>query len=42
MPTAGFQATIPVGNETDTFILDINASVAGADASSTAKVNVIF
>ena len=41
-PNAGFQATIPVGNETDTFILDINASVAGADASSTAKVNVIF
>jgi len=41
-PNAGFQATVPVGNETDTFILDINASVAGADASSTAKVNVIF
>lgn len=41
-PNAGFQATIPVGNEIDTFILDINASVAGADASSTAKVNVIF
>ncbi len=41
-PNAGFQATIPVGSETDTFILDINASVAGADASSTAKVNVIF
>lgn len=41
-PNAGFQATVPVGSETDTFILDINASVAGADASSTAKVNVIF
>ena len=41
-PNAGFQATIPVGNETTQFILDINASVAGADASSTAKVNVIF
>ena len=41
-PNAGFQATVPVGNETDTFILDINASVAGADASSSAKVNVIF
>ena len=41
-PNAGFQATIPVGSETETFTLDINASVAGADASSTAKVNVIF
>jgi hypothetical protein len=41
-PNAGYQATIPVGNESTTFIVDINASVAGADANSTAKVNVIF
>ncbi len=41
-PNAGFQATIPANNITTQFILDINSSVAGADASSTAKVNVIF
>jgi|TARA_B110000503_G_scaffold30355_1_gene49193 hypothetical protein len=41
-PNAGFQATVPIGNETTKFIIDVNASVAGADASSTAKVNVIF
>lgn len=41
-PNAGFQATIPVGSEVTQFILDINASVAGADASSIAKINVIF
>lgn len=41
-PTAGFQATVPSGSEADTFVIDLNASVAGADASSVAKVNVIF
>jgi hypothetical protein len=41
-PNAGFQATIPVGSEVTQFILDINASVVGADASSIAKINVIF
>ncbi len=41
-PTAGFQATVPFGVETTTIVIDINASVAGADASSTARVNVIF
>lgn len=41
-PNAGFQATVPVGSENSKFIVDLNASVAGADASSTAKINVIF
>ena len=41
-PNAGFQATIPFGSETTSIIIDINSTVAGADASSTAKVNVIF
>lgn len=41
-PNAGFQATVPVGSENSKFIVDLNASVAGADTSSTAKINVIF
>ena len=41
-PTAGYQATVPSGEETTKFIIDINASVAGADVSSTAKVNVVI
>jgi hypothetical protein len=41
-PTSGFQVTVPAGSETTTFVIDLNASVAGADASSLAKVNVIF
>lgn len=42
LPTAGYQATIAPGNETTEFSIDIAATVAGADASSYAKVNVIF
>lgn len=41
-PTVGYQATIPAGNELTQFKIDVNATVAGADASSSAKVNVIF
>lgn len=42
MPTAGYQATMDTGQETAAFKIDINATAAGADASSEAKVNVIF
>lgn len=41
-PTSGFQATVPAGLETTTFKININANAAGADASGSAKVNVIF
>lgn len=41
-PTAGYQALVPSGEETTKFTLDLNASVAGADVSSTAKVNVVL
>lgn len=42
MPTAGYQATMDTGQETIAFKIDINATTTGADASSQAKVNVIF
>ena len=42
MPTAGYQATIPVGSENTSFKININSVAAGADISSQAKVNVIF
>lgn len=42
MPTAGYQATLTPGSETSQFKIDINAPIAGADASSEAKVNVIL
>jgi hypothetical protein len=41
-PTSGFQATVPAGFETTTFKINVNANAAGADASGSAKVNVIF
>ena len=41
-PTSGYQATVPAGSETTVFKMNVNASVAGADANSSAKVNVIF
>lgn len=41
-PTSGFQATVPAGLETTTFKINVNATSAGADASGSAKVNVIF
>lgn len=41
-PTSGFQATVPAGSETTTFKINVNATAAGADASGSAKVNVIF
>ena len=41
-PTVGYQATVPAGSELTQFKIDVNATVAGADASSNAKVNVIF
>jgi hypothetical protein len=42
MPTAGYQATMDAGDELTEFKIDITATIAGADASSEAKVNVIF
>lgn len=42
LPTAGYQALIDAGDELINFQIDINATAAGADASSEAKVNVIF
>lgn len=42
MPTAGYQATMDAGDELVEFKIDVNANTAGADASSEAKVNVIF
>jgi hypothetical protein len=41
-PTSGYQATVPAGLETTTFKINVNANAAGADASGSAKVNVIF
>lgn len=41
-PTSGYQVTVPAGSETTVFKMNVNASVAGADANSSAKVNVIF
>jgi hypothetical protein len=41
-PTSGFQATVPAGSETTVFKVVVNANVTGADASGSAKVNVIF
>jgi hypothetical protein len=41
-PTSGFQATVPAGSETTVFKIVVNANVTGADASGSAKVNVIF
>lgn len=42
LPTAGYQALIDAGDELINFQIDVNATAAGADASSEAKVNVIF
>lgn len=42
IPTAGYQATIDSGDELVEFKIDVNANTAGADASSEARVNVIF
>lgn len=42
LPTAGYQALIDTGDELINFQIDVNATAAGADASSEAKVNVIF
>jgi hypothetical protein len=42
IPTAGYQATMDAGDELTEFKIDINATTSGADASSEAKVNVIF
>jgi len=42
IPTAGYQATLDAGDELNEFKIDITATIAGADASSEAKVNVIF
>jgi hypothetical protein len=41
-PTSGYQATVPAGSETTVFKVNVNATVTGADASGSAKVNVIF
>lgn len=41
-PTSGYQATITAGSETSVFKINVNATAAGADASGSAKVNVIF
>lgn len=42
IPTAGYQATMDAGDELNEFKIDVNSTAAGADASSEAKVNVIF
>lgn len=42
LPTAGYQALIDASDELINFQIDVNAIAAGADASSEAKVNVIF
>ena len=42
IPTAGYQATMDAGDELIEFKIDVNATATGADASSEAKVNVIF
>jgi len=42
IPTAGYQATMDAGDELTEFKIDVNSTAAGADASSEAKVNVIF
>ena len=41
-PTSGYQAMVPAGSETTVFKVNVNATVTGADASGSAKVNVIF
>ena len=42
IPTAGYQATMDAGDELVEFKIDVTATITGADASSEAKVNVIF